>query len=416
MTFDEIQKICEDKLGATKLADIAHEFSVTPQVVSNWKARNIVPYKYVKVLRKKIKKIEEQENNQGSKIIPPIQIVGSTINEEEKNEVLIHIKGIIFTFIKKHKTIMTFSLFVSLAIILYMYFTFIPLFRSTTTILPTENESGSDKIAALTSQFGINTSSGGALSFDSKLILPELIESKSLSRKLLIRKFDSEIYGPNKTLYSILTKGLVLKDTLRSNTKFNRTVNKLRAMIKVTRSNYRSSPILGLSVTTLEPKLSQEIIKSVISELKIMQRQFNLNRLNQKKAFIERRFEEVSKTLEEKENNLTKFRKLNRKISSSPSLILEETRLLREVSVQSEIFLTLKAQYELAKIEEVEKSGSISIIDRPDINEIPINKPRYSLIFFGLFLIVFPISISIFIFYYEIYMNHYHKKLIHYLK
>ena len=33
------------------MADIARELDVTPQVVSNWKSRNIVPYKYVRKVK-----------------------------------------------------------------------------------------------------------------------------------------------------------------------------------------------------------------------------------------------------------------------------------------------------------------------------------------------------------------------------
>ena len=37
------------------LADIARELNVTPQVVNNWKSKNNVPYKKVKLLRQKLK-------------------------------------------------------------------------------------------------------------------------------------------------------------------------------------------------------------------------------------------------------------------------------------------------------------------------------------------------------------------------
>ena len=57
MKFTELQKQLKEKFGATKLADIAREFDVTPQVVSNWKSRNYVPYKYVQSLRSKIQKL-----------------------------------------------------------------------------------------------------------------------------------------------------------------------------------------------------------------------------------------------------------------------------------------------------------------------------------------------------------------------
>ena len=55
MTFDELNDIFLKDFGGTKLSDIARELNVTPQVVSNWKTRNQVPYKYVVMLREKIK-------------------------------------------------------------------------------------------------------------------------------------------------------------------------------------------------------------------------------------------------------------------------------------------------------------------------------------------------------------------------
>ena len=60
MTFEKLSNLMIEELGTDKLSDIAMEFQVSPQVVSNWKSRNQVPYKYVKILRTKIakKKIE----------------------------------------------------------------------------------------------------------------------------------------------------------------------------------------------------------------------------------------------------------------------------------------------------------------------------------------------------------------------
>ena len=56
MKFTELQKILNKSLGIEKLADIARELGVTPQVVSNWKAKDNVPYKNVHALRENLKK------------------------------------------------------------------------------------------------------------------------------------------------------------------------------------------------------------------------------------------------------------------------------------------------------------------------------------------------------------------------
>ena len=51
MKFTELRKIMDEIFGTSLLSDIAKEFGVTPQVVSNWKSRDKVPYKYVIQLR-----------------------------------------------------------------------------------------------------------------------------------------------------------------------------------------------------------------------------------------------------------------------------------------------------------------------------------------------------------------------------
>ena len=61
MTFEEFQSICEKELQTVRLADIARELDVTPQVINNWKIKNQVPYKYVKILRLKIATLSQQE-------------------------------------------------------------------------------------------------------------------------------------------------------------------------------------------------------------------------------------------------------------------------------------------------------------------------------------------------------------------
>ena len=55
MKFSKLQKLLENNLNTEKLADIARELEVTPQVVNNWKIRDQVPYKYVQIARDKIK-------------------------------------------------------------------------------------------------------------------------------------------------------------------------------------------------------------------------------------------------------------------------------------------------------------------------------------------------------------------------
>ena len=54
MKFSELQQQVKEEFGIDHLADIARELGVSPQAVSNWKARDRVPYKYVLKIRKKL--------------------------------------------------------------------------------------------------------------------------------------------------------------------------------------------------------------------------------------------------------------------------------------------------------------------------------------------------------------------------
>ncbi len=52
MTFEALLEIMAQH-GITRLAHIARELDVSPQAVSNWKARDQVPYKIVAVIQEK---------------------------------------------------------------------------------------------------------------------------------------------------------------------------------------------------------------------------------------------------------------------------------------------------------------------------------------------------------------------------
>ena len=59
---------------------------------------------------------------------------------------------------------------------------------------------------------------------------------------------------------------------------------------------------------------------------------------------------------------------------SPPALQLEQERLERDVEIQKGVYLTLKQQLELAKIEEVQETSVVQILDRPTVAFNPSNK------------------------------------------
>ena len=76
-----------------------------------------------------------------------------------------------------------------------------------------------------------------------------------------------------------------------------------------------------------------DILEKIIS-------QFKLSRVIEQKNFIENRMIEVKKDLTIAEDGLKEFRDRNRNIISSPALLLQQARLVRDVEVQTQVYIT----------------------------------------------------------------------------
>ena len=53
MTFDELKEIFRAKYDITKLADMARELNVSPQLLNSWKLKDQIPEKYINLLKSK---------------------------------------------------------------------------------------------------------------------------------------------------------------------------------------------------------------------------------------------------------------------------------------------------------------------------------------------------------------------------
>ena len=60
MKFTELEQIMSQR-GINSLADIARALKTTPQAVSNWKARNQIPYRIVTIINQISDKEEDRK-------------------------------------------------------------------------------------------------------------------------------------------------------------------------------------------------------------------------------------------------------------------------------------------------------------------------------------------------------------------
>ena len=119
------------------------------------------------------------------------------------------------------------------------------------------------------------------------------------------------------------------------------------------------------------------------------------------RVFIEEQLNSAKKDLFLSEEALSEFLKQNSLVDDNPEVMLEKGRLIRNVEVNQEVYITLRKQFELNKIEELKEKPIINILD---IGDIPTDKskPLRVLIVISWTFIAFFISI------FSVYCYHYY--------
>ena len=86
-----------------------------------------------------------------------------------------------------------------------------------------------------------------------------------------------------------------------------------------------------------------------------------------KKEFLKGRLVDTKKELTAVENELKIFREKNREIFKSPELQTQQARLVRDVSVLTEVYINLKSEYEILLVNEKANISIFKIIDSPEL-------------------------------------------------
>lgn len=302
------------------------------------------------------------------------------MNDQNKNYEVwddeIDFKNITKSLLNGKKWIIWFSLIFAAISIIYALFFTQPVYTSQSTVLIVANNTNQSRLSGLASQFGISllpkNSSDEYLSIET---IPEILSSRSLARKILSSKFTI-----NKTdsisLFEILSEEIKEPDTpeeLEALTISN-FINKT-----ITVKQLRDAPIFILFINSKDPQLSADIGSMTLIQLKELHSSYILSDLQEENEFVSNRLEEVRNKLTVAENKLKDFREQNLQITMSPSLLLNEDRLKRDIEVQTQVYISLKQQYEQIQIDKVKDTYNLKIIDEPSIPIVP-SKPNRRLI------------------------------------
>jgi uncharacterized protein involved in exopolysaccharide biosynthesis len=366
MNFRELE-IIMTSYGVNSLADIARALNTTPQAVSNWKSRDQVPFHIVS-------KINNKFTADSSSVVKEKQSYPSPLADNKispnifEGDDTFSLSDILLTLSEQLKVIILIPIITGFFTFTYIQFIEEPLYNSSATILLPEAMNDASALSSIASQFGVGIPEASAKSLSSPSLFPELIKSRTFAERIFNKYFYTDLYGVELPLLAILSYGdkepQVGRDTL-----IQMSLGAFQNM--VTFSSNESFSIL--TVTANEPLLAKTLNKVVLDELQELNRYFRTQSVNEKIIFIESRLKSVDDDLKRSEQTLKSFRENNRQVSS-PALQLEQERLTRDVEIQKEIFLTLKQQKELAKIEEVQEASIIQVLDEPQVALYPSNK------------------------------------------
>ena len=146
-------------------------------------------------------------------------------------------------------------------------------------------------------------------------------------------------------------------------------LNTLRSRMDLTFDSRLLTLILRVNME--EARLAADVANQITAQLDMYTRTKRRTSATAQREFIEQRVVETQSSLSTAEDRLRTFREKNRRIADSPWLLLEQARLEREVQVNSTVFIELKKQFEIAKIEEIKNIPVANILDSA---KVPISR------------------------------------------
>lgn len=136
----------------------------------------------------------------------------------------------------------------------------------------------------------------------------------------------------------------------------------------------RKSSLHTIKIVCDNAKLSRDISSQVFQSIVSYSNEVTNIKAKEKKDFIKGRLLEINRDLEKSENDIRLFLEKNKKISSSPSLVIQKDRLERDITLYSQLYVSLSDQLEIAKIDEKDNTSSIFLLDAPNISPYKTSK------------------------------------------
>ncbi len=137
---------------------------------------------------------------------------------------------------------------------------------------------------------------------------------------------------------------------------------------KISFKEERRSGLQTIFVETESSELSKQLLENIYESVIDYSINISSFKAKERKEFTQKRLTEIKKQLEESESNLISFYEKNKSIDSSPTLIIEESRLQRYLSSNTQLFNSLSSQLEQSKLDEKNDTYPLFLLDSSEIS------------------------------------------------
>tara|TARA_A100001011_G_C14236391_1_gene811210 strand:+ start:223 stop:1236 length:1014 start_codon:yes stop_codon:yes gene_type:complete len=282
-----------------------------------------------------------------------------------------------FLLVKKNIKTIFFSIFFTTSLlILYLFITPI-LYSSHVSIYHISEDSSigatSSILKGLVNTIGMNT----MLNTQDIYYIPDIIESRRLKKNIINKVWNSKSYSNDINLISYWD----IDDEINNisfnwiNSFFNKNKeNKKEKYIEKAMEKLEKrilfkeldSGLLQVKVLMEEPQMAADIANYIALFVENYIGTDITLKSTKYREFIGNRKEIAKQDLSKSEEKLTLFRKNNPIALDTPDLQLTRLRLIRDLEVNQELYITILTQYEIAKMEESKDKPIINILDDAD--------------------------------------------------
>jgi capsule polysaccharide export protein KpsE/RkpR len=238
----------------------------------------------------------------------------------------------------------------------------------------TSEDKAAGQLRNLAALAGINV--GGGSSISPEAIFSELLLDDEFLENILRKKWS--VGGDS---FDIPSLWRLRPDTLKPDWRYRlekQQVEKLRDGDFIKLEKTKSSGISMLKTLFPDPSLACQVNVYVLKLFDEFMVRDQITQAGEKRKFIADRIGEIERDLRRSEEQLADFQMKNKNVTI-PTVLMEQMRLKRNMDINQELYLQLKKQFEIAKIEEKNDQPVIQLISKP-VQPVSPFKPNRKLV------------------------------------